>query len=643
VSSLQQSGDVAGVGFTRAIAVDGAGIWLLRGDRTLWRLDAASGAPAGSTRLGAGEWSAMATGSGAVFVADADAGVIEQIREADGHVRRIALGNASGGLAFAGGYLWSTIVPSVAGIAGADAAGSRGGTLRVVAQSDPGAWDGSVWDTGAFGIESATCDGLLDYGRYTNGTEAPPLVPAIAAGMPAVSADGRAYTFRIRSRLHFSNGRLVTAADVKASYLRALDPKAGTDTTSAARVYFNVLDGYDAYEKGAHDISGIAVRGDEVSFHLTRAYGAFPYLTAHRSMCIVPSGSSHFPTIVPPPMTGPYRLGSYVRGRAAVFTRNPYWRQNAAALGIDARSVATVDRIVVQFGVSPDDQVRMIERGQADVTMYGDVFASSAAFRAARARLEQGHQLYTTPDDGLVYLWMRTDLAPFRSRALRQAVSYAIDRTRIAPLIPGRNDHPWSALLPSTLTAPGARQIYPLVADPARARALVRSTGLTLPIVVALPYVGDHRFQFTPSMRELAADLDRVGFRVHLEPRDVFAYFNALPNPKSRIQMGMQTWSADVPDPVSYLEPLFLAGAGVNNGRFDEPAVNRALLAAAALPLSAARRRAYAAVEATLEREAPAAMLGEADQTFLLSKRLHGFAWNEVIGTDYARISLAGS
>ena len=160
----------------------------------------------------------MATGSGSVFVADTDAGVVEQIREADGRVvRRIPLGNASGGLAFAGGYLWSTIVPGVAGVAGADATAGSGGTLRVVAESDPGAWDGTGWDTGAFGIESATCDGLLDYGRYTNGTEAPPLVPAIAAGMPAISADGRVYTFRIRSGLHFSNGKLVTAGDVTAS------------------------------------------------------------------------------------------------------------------------------------------------------------------------------------------------------------------------------------------------------------------------------------------------------------------------------------------------------------------------------------------------------------------------------------------
>ena len=144
-------------------------------------------------------------------------------------------------------------------------------------------------------------------------------------------------------------------------------------------------------------------------------------------------------------------------------------------------------------------------------------------------------------------------------------------------------------------------------------------------------------------MRELAADLERVGFRVNLEPRDVFVYFNALGNPKSRIQIGMQTWSEDLPDPISYLEPLFLGGGAVNNGRFDDDVVNRALLAAAALPLGPPRTRAYAAVEATLEREAPAAMLGEADETFVLSRRVRGFAWNAAIGADYARISLAGS
>ena len=93
-------------------------------------------------------------------------------------------------------------------------------------------------------------------------------------------------------------------------------------------------------------------------------------------------------------------------------------------MGIDARGVATVDRIVVQFGVSPDDQVRMIERGEADVTMYGYGFAASAAFRAARTRLEQAHEVYPTPDTALVYLWMRAISHPSgRTRSVRPSAT----------------------------------------------------------------------------------------------------------------------------------------------------------------------------------------------------------------------------
>ena len=89
------------------------------------------------------------------------------------------------------------------------------------------------------------------------------LVPSLAEGFE-VAPDGLAYTFRLQPGVKFTNGREVTAADVKYSIERAVNPK----TQGPGGGFFGSIVGADKVADGtAETMEGIeAVDGRTVRF-----------------------------------------------------------------------------------------------------------------------------------------------------------------------------------------------------------------------------------------------------------------------------------------------------------------------------------------------------------------------------------------
>src|SRR5690242_19129673 len=116
----------------------------------------------------------------------------------------------------------SVVLGLLAGGAGA----SQASTLRLNMQNDMDSVDPAIdYLQAGWQAEYATCLKLLNYPDAA-GDLGKELVPDAASALPAVSADGRTYTFTIRKGLRFSppSGERVNAETFKHVFERDLTP-----------------------------------------------------------------------------------------------------------------------------------------------------------------------------------------------------------------------------------------------------------------------------------------------------------------------------------------------------------------------------------------------------------------------------------
>jgi ABC-type transport system substrate-binding protein len=108
----------------------------------------------------------------------------------------------------------------LATFARAEDAPSQGGTIVVTYKDDMATLDPAIgYDWQNWSMINSLFSRLVDYKFGT--TE---IVPSLADSW-TISPDGLVYTFKLNPKATFTNGRKVTAADVKYSIERSVNPK----------------------------------------------------------------------------------------------------------------------------------------------------------------------------------------------------------------------------------------------------------------------------------------------------------------------------------------------------------------------------------------------------------------------------------
>jgi YVTN family beta-propeller protein len=627
-----------------SIAIGAGAVWVAeRFDGNVARIDPSSGQIVGLIAVGP-EPRGVAVVGHFVWVASSGDGTVSQIdARSDRVVRIVHLGASPVGLTVVGRQLWVSIQASAAAVS-ATGPGSTGGVARVDITHPPDSLDpGLAYISSSWEILDATCAKLYNY-PDASGAPGARLIPEVAAGWPAISADGLRYTFTLRPGFRFSppSNAPVAASAFRRALERSAAPRWENKTTPAAPgFYFADIAGAAAYRAGHADhIAGITASGNRLTIRLTHPSGDLLLRLSLPFFCAIPPDAP-LHEVSNLPMAGPYYIRSVIRDRQVVLARNPNYH---------GPRPSRLDAIDIRIGTPSATSIRRVTTG-ADDYYSSNAALGSAISVAQSAELQRRYgasrgaaaqRFFVNSTFGVGYFLLNTTRPLFAHARLRRAVGFAIDRKALVaqpghsgPTLPADQD-----IGPGT---PGFRDqsIYPLSGpNVTRARLLAghgRRRHANLLLCDTAPCPGWAAI--------LKQNLSKIGIDVtaHLVPFPEM--FTREADPHAPWDLAFFAWGPDYPDPSSVLNTLLrghnppLAGT-YDYSHFNDPTYNRRLDAANMLS-GAARYAAYAKLDRDLTGKAAPIVpfsVGEAEDFF--SARMGCQIYQPAYGIDLAALCI---
>lgn len=430
--------------------------------------------------------------------------------------------------------------------------------------------------------------------------------PALAESW-VVSDDGLTYTFTLREGIKFSNGRDITADDVKYSFERLLNP----ETASPTAYMFAAIEGAEARQNGeAESVSGIRVIDPRtVEFKLVNPVSSLMLRFALApGMIVAKEGVEAAENFGRQPLgAGPFVFESWESGVRMTGTRNPYYFKDG---------LPNFDGFEISIGVEPSVGILRIESGEADVSL--DFVPNSDFARINADPVLSKRLLPLAAFPNIDYIIFNTNIEPFSDVRVRQAMSMAIDRSRMVQLMNNRSVPAAGPIPPSVLG--DNKDLQPQAYDPDGAKALLAEAGYADGFSTEMIVTTD------PTQLSLAqaavADLAAVGVQVTLIPLEGAQFVDLLVNQPDAVQLVMTEWYLDYADPSNIYEPLLQCGGSYNWGRYCNEELDAWFAETNLLPPGDERWAAFAEMEKTLSELLPNIFLEHRVNYYFISERL---------------------
>ncbi len=357
--------------------------------------------------------------------------------------------------------------------------------------------------------------------------------------------DPLTYVFHLRRGVRFHDGRMLTSADVKATFEFIRNPVNKSPKQGALRMVSSIETPDDA----------------TVIFHLRQPYASFSVNLIPSAIGIVPANAgADFPRH--PIGSGPFRFVQQSQDEEVVVERNSEY----------FRDTPQISR--VRFRVVPDGVVRALElrKGSADLEM-------SSLSPDIIPVLARQPDLAVTDRAGtnLNYLGFNLEDPALSHRELRQALAHATDREAlIRYLLHGQAKLAGGVLPPDHWAAEPNVAQYPY--DPARAEQVLDAAGFPrkqdgVRLHLTLKCSTEEQARLIGAA--LQEQWRRVGIDLELRPLELATLFSDVA--KGNFQITYQRWVGANTDP-DFFEYAFSSKRfppdGANRGHFRNPRID---------------------------------------------------------------------
>jgi peptide/nickel transport system substrate-binding protein len=451
-------------------------------------------------------------------------------------------------------------IAALVAVGTAGGAQKAGSTFIIAGAADPTYLDPALVSDGeSFRVTEQIFEGLVK------------LKPGSTLVRPALatkwgSKNGKDWTFSLRHGVKFQDGTPFNAAAVCANFNRQYNFRGPFQDASATYYWQTVFYGFKHNESS--DLSpslyrSCTTRGKYTAIiHLRRPNAAFlPALVISsfgiqsptamrkygankgelRNGTFYPTGTYAFSH---PTGTGPFKFKQWVVGQKVELVRNnKYWGKKPR-----------ISRVIVQPISNNTARVQALQKGDingADLIQPQDV---------PTIKKSNNLKLLNRPSFNVAYVTINSSHAPFNKLAVRQAVAYGLDRASVVKsFYAGRATVAQEFMPPNLFGWTSKVPKYPY--NPSKAKQLLRSAGLSLPVKVDFWYPTNVSRPYMPNPKlnfeAFSASLENSGFQVVAHSAPWRPDYVKHVNDGTAGDLNLIGWTGDFGDPDNFVGTFF--------------------------------------------------------------------------------------
>ncbi|MFI9826345.1 ABC transporter substrate-binding protein [Streptomyces sp. NPDC051913] len=467
---------------------------------------------------------------------------------------------------------------------GGDSAPHKGGTLTVLNSEPQTDFDPArLYTSGGGNVPSLVFRTLTTRNRES-GAAGAKVVPDLATDTGRPNKDATEWTYTLKKGLKYEDGTAITSADIKYGIERSFAPELSGGAPYLRDWLVGAAD-YQGPYKDKGGLDAIETPDDRtIVFHLNKPEGEFPFLATQTQFAPVPKAKDTGTKYEEHPVSsGPYKVVKNENdGETVLLERNTYW-----SAATDAERKAYPDKIDVKSGLDSAVINQRLSASQGadsaavttDTNLGPAELAKVTGDKELAARVGTGHFGYTN------YIAFNPTVKPFNNVKVRQAISYAIDRSSVVNAAGGS-----SLAEAATTFLPNQKSFgyepYDLFpagdsGNAAKAKELLKEAGYPNGLTVTLTHNNAQNFKTSPEIATALQDaLKKAGITVKLQGLEDNNYSDTIHSVKTEPGFFLTAWGADWPSGGPFLAPIFDGrqivkdGANFNSGLLNDKSVN---------------------------------------------------------------------